>query len=1133
MKKIVAVLLNIAMMISLCTVNVYADQIAVTLDIPIVDHINEKITINGGLDHYTYSYWNNYSATITVLAEGASLQDAAADSSLIFQIAECKLDKKGRFSYTFQHNFKSVSDSCTVFVNVDGIQAQTVGYTISHNSSYQEIFEGNTIMCAESPVYFADGVKYETESIPYVLNGSIYLPAQELANALGDDKILTEDTYINSEELAVYGKAVHIFKNLGIVCIGKDISERQASSIRMEFGIHVTADGYDYNDGSAANPVATINRAMDIAKYMAGEKDIFVHAGIYEETLNITSEYNNIRIKGVGDVSLKPPTLKIAADSFTRVTDTEVLAQLPYYARGHVLCADISGCTDDIAGISNFIANRNKSYYKVYQDGFGMTNARWPNGYDFALTTAAAPDMHDKLTYNTEIIYFDNPEKLALWKNAENAHAYIYRSSGYNASEKKIVGIDEEEKTVTFDYRIASGQRIGDRFYIYNLLQELDVPGEYYIDAENQKLYLFPTDSFLNIEIITSAENVVNISNSSGITVENMKIGKTRGNGIVIADSDHVNIKACEISGIGIYGLLGQRCTETTIDSCIVNDTSDGGILLNYSDAIDPDLQPQHNSIKNCRVYNVGTDNPIAGAVYMGGTGNTMQHNTIHDTPHMAIWFGGNDNTVEYNEIYNALKYCDDAGVIYGNPGILGQGNIVQYNYIHDCITFNNTPSELYFIYLDWNTSGITVSNNLFEIPQTESPFAFGLFGGGRNNTLDSNVFVGDSCFVLSNRYEQGSMHDNLISSNYLANFINGLSEAQRSLWFEKYPSIEDEYNRYTNDDDYTDVGLPLECIVTDNVFADIGMNEERAFFWRKAKWGYDSTKKYAKDFSGNCFADSTDTSDLPAKKAGCSLENNTKAVMLWPQDESTIPSGKQRLVWHRNGAESYTVRIAESANFQNCVFSITTAEDYADVELPEGTYYLDFNGEVIQFTVSDTVLMTSGGNGAQAACDGILYLILSKSSGDHGAIKDSVGNIAVHSACVESSGDKTMFTFLPDEPLSPRQEYGVYVNEKLMAEFRTKDIVTVKALKYDRRLSADIMSELERITVDAQLVCADKNANQLVGITLFDIAGLAPAENKSYLHTCNDMADRSELYIWDSLSGMRPLTNKLAKQIH
>lgn len=598
MKKIVAVLLNIAMIISICAANVCAAEKSITLDIPIVDNVNAKITINGGLENYTYSYWNNYSATITVLAEGASLCDAAADNSLIFQIAECKLDDKGKFSYTFKHNFKSISDSCTVFVNVDGMQTQTVHYTISSNSGYPGIFGENIIMCVESPVYFVDGVKHETENVPYALNGSIYLPVQELNTALDDDKILTEDTYINSEILTVYGKTVNIFSDLGIVCIGNGISEKQASSIKMEFGIHVTVDGNDYNDGSAAKPVATINRAMNVAKYSAGEKDIFVHEGMYEETLNITSEHNNVRIKGIGDVSLKPPTLKIAADSFTPVTDMEVLSQIPYYARGYVLCADISDCTDNIEGISNSIVNRNKSYYKVFQDGFRMTNARWPNGYDFAYTTAAAPDMHDKTINNTEIIYFDNPEKLALWKNADNAHAYIYRSSGYFVSEKKIVGIDENEKTVIFDYQIASGQEIGDRFYIYNLLQELDVPGEYYIDAENQKLYLYPTDSFANIEIVTSADDVVNITNSSGITIENMKIGKSRGSGIAILDSNNVNIQACEISGTGKYGLLGRGCTETTVDSCIVTDTSDGGILLNYSDAIDLDLKAQHNSIK-------------------------------------------------------------------------------------------------------------------------------------------------------------------------------------------------------------------------------------------------------------------------------------------------------------------------------------------------------------------------------------------------------------------------------------------------------------------------------------------------------------------------------------------------------
>ncbi len=1137
MKKIIALILCMLQM--LLSLNVAAQsEKNIILDVPSVNYNTNEVTISGRLDNYTYSYWNNSQITLFVIKSNTTPAAAQLDSSLLFNIEEIAPERDGTFTYTFKHSFKELVDKCSVYVNYNGYATAKASYTIS-DSNYEEALSGRVLLAVNSPLYYYNGEKLDSVIFPYSAGEEIYIPAKILSADAAEGAY----TAVSSLENAT------VYEDSGIICIGEPISNEQAASLQRLFGIHVAENGDNTSSGMSNLPVKTISRALELYR-LGATQDIFIHEGVYEDTITLDAADAGLNIRGIGDVIVKPKTVKIPANEFKLVQDEAVLESLPHTARGSVLYADFKDCNINFPEISLGILTQNNSYYKVYQNNTELTNARYPNGSGF---TSASSVLEGSTDYSSEVIYYNDTNKLTLWNEAKDARVSIFRSSGYYMDDKSLVETSTADKSITLDNPsgIKPAQTIGKRFFVYNLLQELDVPGEWYIDRENEKIYCFPLDDFNGLEIAQSTDSIIRIDGADNVTVENLSIERTRGTGVEIYGSDTVKIIDCKVSSIGKYGIFADNVTNTVIDGCEVTNISKGGIYVNYKAYHDPDLVAQNNIIKNCTVYNIGTENYISGAVYVGGTKNKVSHNTIYDTPHMAIWFDGNDNSIEYNEIYNALKLCDDAGVIYTNAGLLGFGNTVMFNYIHDCTTLNPNPTELYMIYLDYTSSGVVVKENIFDAGEN-SYFAFGLFGGGRNNSLDSNIFIGDSAFVLSSRYQTGTMHDNLIKAAELPKYIDSLTDSQKALWFEKYSGIEDEYNYYKNGNN-SSIGVPRLCRIVNNTFADDyygtlsslfyeSTAESHAFFKRKASQGFNNTKNNG-TFSGNTYVTEVNTQGEPAMDSGCGNINldADRFNVLYPQNNMTIESGKQRIVWDKSiGAEKYIVQIYAANNLTQAVFETETTENFADAELSQGEYVLKLTAvnsdesivKSIEFECSDTVFYTTSGNTENTACDLILYASIKGNQTNVTAnIQDKNQSVTECSVSYETVGDRSVIKVSPKAILRPQSDYTLIFSNGLQTTFKTGKLLNAESVfkKQNDKTAVDVKinSLLERNSNEVNVIFAGKTSDGALQTIKYPVILLSPQQVTSVKDSI-DNGLKAEVYIWEEFYSMLPLADKM-----
>jgi hypothetical protein len=130
------------------------------------------------------------------------------------------------------------------------------------------------------------------------------------------------------------------------------------------------------------------------------------------------------------------------------------------------------------------------------------------------------------------------------------------------------------------------------------------------------------------------------------------------------------------------------------------------------------------------------------------GIGNRYTHNEISFGPHSGIrgfyCCGHNNNTISYNHVHDFCYEGTDIGAIYYGRCWTCGGNIYANNLIENVYRkISGTPNNC--LYLDDMLTGQTILNNTFR-----NCFQGVLVGGGKNNILIGNTFLGEFTWAVS-----------------------------------------------------------------------------------------------------------------------------------------------------------------------------------------------------------------------------------------------------------------------------------------------------------------------------------------------------------------------------------------------
>ena len=473
----------------------------------------------------------------------------------------------------------------------------------------------------------------------------------------------------------------------------------------------------DPEKGSADNDGTAKDKAFDsittakeaIKKYRDGEVlgdgniNVYIKGGEYRTETGLTfgkddsgtAQQKIIYQPYEGEKVTFTGAEKIDTSKIKKVTDESILNRLSEsYARDNIYMLDLKAEGIELPPLRATVTT---SGQKFYMNGTALTNARWPNPdktgeqyYVRGETGTLTAEQQGKYNGGGQpavLKYVDAKNRTSNWQIKKD-DAFLCGAIAYLWWPECLLidTLDTAAKVVTTSGKASYGQNTytakTERYlYFENIFEEIDQPGESYLDRESGILYFYPVGKVNGAEMYLSktGSNLLTINGAEHITFKDLDFKNGTGNAMNITGSS-ITVDGSEISGMGANGIKING-SNITVKNCDIYNYASHGIDVSGGDRAT--LTPSGNVITNNKVHS--GYGQLSRGIYAAGVGHEISHNDIFDFGQDAIRYDKLNNTViEYNDIYDVQLLNADGGAIYAGRNCTDLGNIVRYNYFHD-----------------------------------------------------------------------------------------------------------------------------------------------------------------------------------------------------------------------------------------------------------------------------------------------------------------------------------------------------------------------------------------------------------------------------------------------------------------
>lgn len=328
-------------------------------------------------------------------------------------------------------------------------------------------------------------------------------------------------------------------------------------------------------------------------------------------------------------------------------------------------------------------------------------------------------------------------ERPKHWRPDTEITLHGYWTFDWSDTYQKVASID----TARHEFHLSPphhgyGYTKNQRYYAANVLEELDRPGEWYLDRRRGMLFFWPPPRTAGKVPSASVldQPFFTLENVSRVVLQDLILTEARAGGVVISGGEENAIRGCTMTNLGGEAIRITGGRHNGVEDCDLHSLALGGITLSGGDR--KTLTPAGHYAVNNHIHHFSEWVRTGQyAILLEGVGNLAAHNEIHDAPHEALTLRGNDHRIEYNNVYRVTQETGDAGAFHTGRNWTWQGNAIRYNYFHDL----QGPGlhGVMGVYLDDWASGFTVTGNVFYRAGRAT-----MIGGGRNNIVENNIYI-------------------------------------------------------------------------------------------------------------------------------------------------------------------------------------------------------------------------------------------------------------------------------------------------------------------------------------------------------------------------------------------------------
>jgi hypothetical protein len=302
--------------------------------------------------------------------------------------------------------------------------------------------------------------------------------------------------------------------------------------------------------------------------------------------------------------------------------------------------------------------------------------------------------------------------------------------------------------------------------FFENALEELDEPGEWYLDRESGVLHYRPRageDMATAAVMAPMLERLVDIAGTDDTPVRELRfenlhfahshwplpeqgyIGLQAGHhtrgidwskppwkpvdaAVILRAAEDCRFRSCVFSALGGSGLrFSDLCRRNAVTHSRFFDIAANAVMVGRSGhpakVVKTGRAAKDTRVTDNRISKCGTEFFGAVGIWAGITeGTRIEHNEIYDMPYTGISVGwlwtpkptdARNNVIAFNHVHHVMQTLADGGGIY----TLGfqPGTIVRGNRIHDLRRgpWAEHGGPIYGLYLDQGSKGFLIENNV------------------------------------------------------------------------------------------------------------------------------------------------------------------------------------------------------------------------------------------------------------------------------------------------------------------------------------------------------------------------------------------------------------------------------------
>ncbi len=460
--------------------------------------------------------------------------------------------------------------------------------------------------------------------------------------------------------------------------------------------LYVAPDGRDRNPGTESRPFATLTRARDAIRVLKpsvrGPITVWVRGGVYR---------------------LSEPLVFDPQDSgsqLTPVTYRAMPGERPVLSGGVALALEWEPYRDGIFRAS--LAEPGEAFpqfTQLFVNGRRQFRARYPNhdpedvrgGY---IQAARGGDAwpHTEFEYDPETF---TPKR---WKDPSEAIVHIFPNNYWGNMQFEVKEIDYEKNVIRFSGggfqlnevmqgRDATGIGSRSRFYVENVFEELDAPGEWYLDTNAGVLYAMPPEgvnlSAARVEAVVTKQLVefrgTQREPVQRIELDGFQITQTRttflelyeapslgdwtihrGGAVFMEGTEDCAVKNCffdQVGGNALFINLYNR--RATVSGNKIGEAGESGVCLVGNNTLthgSQRLYPADCVVSNNSIHDIGVFGKQTAGVFISVAEKiNVAHNEIVRMPRAAVCI--NDGTwgghiIEFNKIHDTVRETGDHG---------------------------------------------------------------------------------------------------------------------------------------------------------------------------------------------------------------------------------------------------------------------------------------------------------------------------------------------------------------------------------------------------------------------------------------------------------------------------------------